>query len=120
MYYINSAETLDYLNKMYRDKVWTPNWKKISDEFGDSRTNEDLYNVGNKPDYEYYIRTWTNQNKDEDTEIIDAGTNASIDETQRAAPIVITEGNMMIAIPANATTKAPILLEEAVDYYANK
>ncbi len=121
LYYISEAEALDYLNKMYRDKVWAPNWKKLNDEFGDSRTNENLHDCGNTADYKYYVRTWTNQNVDEDSgeEIIDCGPNANIDLTQRSAPIIVTKGNMLIAIPANATTKAPILLEDAVDYYAN-
>ena len=121
MFYIAPNQTLDYMNNMYRDKVWRPNWAKIKAEFGDSKTNEDQYNVGNKPNYEYYLRTWANLNIDEDTEdVVDAGTNDNINTSQRSAEIMVSKGNMLIAIPANASTKAPILLEEAVDYYANK
>ncbi len=121
MFYIAPDQTLDYLNKMYRDKKWAPNWKKMNDEFGSSMTGEQTYTCGNAADYKYYLRTWSNVNIDPDNDqVIDCGTNENIDLSQRSAPIEVSKGNMMISIPADATTKAPILLEDAVDYYANK
>lgn len=41
------------------------------------------------------------------------------DTSNRDAAIVMNSSNLVIAIPSDALTKAPILLEEAVDYYNN-
>ncbi len=115
--YLDETQALDYINGMYRDKVMKFDYARLSDELGlepgANPTNEQLAVYGNNMDY--YYRSW-------DTEIdteakIDAGLNSDINTENRAAAIVFTPSAFHIAIPANATTNAPILLEPAVDYY---
>ncbi len=115
LYYLDGATALDYLNKMYRDRVYKLNYSRIAEELGESYTNVDLFNVGNKR--EYYVTNWYTRVSDDNLE--DIGTGDDIDTSNRAAAIIMNDASMYIAIPSDATTKAPILLEPAVDYYAN-
>ncbi len=116
LYYLSSPVALDYLNNMYRDMVWVLDWKRVNAEFGESITNAQKNEVGNNPDY--YLRNWNTPKVNED--LVDCGSTANPDLSNRAAPIIMNDASMYIAIPADASTKAPILLEPAVDYYENK
>ena len=113
MAYLDEQKALDYLNGMYRDKQYKLNYKKINDELGGTHTNEDIFNYGNNPDY--YVRGWLSEIDGELFE--DAGPNTSIDTSNRSGIITFTSTSLYIDLPADATTNAPILLEEPVDYY---
>ena len=113
MYYLNGQTALDYLNNMYRDMVWVLNWDKLNDTYGESVTNEQLFEAGNNPDF--YLRNWNSPLTEKDR--VDCGPTSSPDLSNRGVPVTMTDASMYIAIPADASTKAPILLEPAVDYY---
>ncbi len=114
MAYLDEGTALEYLNTMYRDKMYKLDYVKIDAEIGGTHTNVDIANYGNKLDY--YIRCWSSEINAED--MTDAGPNDNINTENRGAPIVFNKSNLYIAIPADATTNAPLLLEEPVDYYA--
>ncbi len=114
--YIDETTALDYLNSMYRDKQFKLNYNKISEEVGGTWDNEDIFNYGNNPDY--YVRGWLSEIVSEgDEAYVDAGTNDNINTVNRSGVITFTSSSLYVAIPADATTNAPILLEEPVDYY---
>lgn len=113
--YLSAQAALDYINTMYRDKIWVFNWEKYNKDYPDA-TEANQYEAMNKPGREYYTRQWYTR---VDQEVYtDVGTGSNIDTSNRAAAIVLTERNLEIALPADVVTKAPILNGEAVDYYA--
>ncbi len=113
--YLSAQAALDYINTMYRDKIWVFNWEKYNKDYPDA-TEANQYEAMNKPGREYYTRQWYTRI---DQEVYtDVGTGSNIDTSNRAAAIVLTERNLEIALPADVVTKAPILNGEAVDYYA--
>lgn len=115
---LSEQTALDYLNGMYRDMVWTPDWKRIGEEFGSSLTDEQTYQV--RSDMNYYVRQWYTPRTDDYTDVLGSGSLArgdAPDVSNRDAAIVMNAGNLVIAIPSDALTKAPCLLEDAVDYY---
>lgn len=116
MYYIDPTAALRYLNDMYRDKVWVFDWTTFGEQYGTSYTEEQMYEARN--DMSYYHRNWYTTVDNENFE--DVGPNPTPNTDNRAAAIVMQPSNMVIALPSEVTTKAPILLEPAVDYYANK
>ncbi len=116
MYYIDQTAALRYLNDMYRDKVWVFDWTTFGEQYGTSYTEEQMYEARN--DMSYYHRNWYTTVDNENFE--DVGPNPTPNTDNRAAAIVMQPSNMVIALPSEVTTKAPILLEPAVDYYANK
>lgn len=116
MAYIDESAALDYINGMYRDKMWKMDYSRMVDELGgDSWTNEDLYKYGN--DLDYYVRCWSSEIDPED--MTDAGTNDNINTSNRSGAIVMNSSSLYVAIPSEATTNAPLLLEPAVDFYAD-
>lgn len=113
--YLSKQAALDYINGMYRDKVWVFNWEKFGQDYPDA-TDANRYEAMNKSGHEYYSRQWYTR---VDSEVYtDVGTGSNVDTSNRAAAIVLTERNLTIALPADVVTKAPILNEPAVDYYA--
>ncbi len=111
--YLNEDTALDYLNGMYRDKQWRLNYEKLNEVTGNAYTNEDIFIYGNNQDY--YTRGWLSEI--DATDWTDAGTNDNIDTSNRSGAIVFNRSSFYIDIPSDATTNAPILLEDAVDYY---
>lgn len=113
LYYLDVNVALDYINKMYRDKVYVFNWEKYALEYPDA-TDANQYDAMNKR--EYYVRQWYTR---VDQEVYtDVGVGEDVDTSNRAAAIVLSEKNFTVAIPADVMTKAPILNSPAVDYYA--
>lgn len=115
---LDADAAVAYLNGMYRDIVWTPDWTRIGQEFGTSLTDEQTYRV--RSDMSYYTRNWNTRKADNYTDVLGEGSLAAgdlPDETNRAAAIVMNRNNLVIAVPSDALTKAPLLLEPAVDYY---
>ena len=116
---LGQQAALDYLNGMYRDLVWIPDWKRIGEEFGTSITDEQTYQA--RTDMNYYVRRWATVKTDDDyTDVLGSGSLAkgdTPDTSNRDAAIVMNSGNLTISIPSDALTKAPLLLESAVDYY---
>lgn len=113
LYYLDVNVALDYMNKMYRDKVYVFNWEKYALEYPDA-TDANQYDAMNKR--EYYVRQWYTR---VDQEVYtDVGVGEDVDTSNRAAAIVLSEKNFTVAIPADVMTKAPILNSPAVDYYA--
>lgn len=115
---LDAQAAVRYLNGMYRDMVWTPDWKRIGEEFGSSLTDEQSYQV--RSNLNYYVRQWYTPRTDDYTDVLGEGSLAEgdvPDTSNRDAAITMNTGNLVIAIPSDALTKAPILLEEAVDYY---
>lgn len=113
LYYLDVNVALDYMNKMYRDKIYLFNWQKYGEDYPDA-TDENQYDAMNKR--EYYVRQWYTR---VDQEVYtDVGTGDNVDTSNRAAAIVLSEKNLSVAIPADVVTKAPILNDAAQDYYA--
>lgn len=113
LYYLDVNVALDYMNKMYRDKVYVFNWEKYALDYPDA-TDANQYDAMNKR--EYYVRQWYTR---VDQEVYtDVGVGEDVDTSNRAAAIVLSEKNFTVAIPADVMTKAPILNSPAVDYYA--
>ncbi len=113
LYYLDVNVALDYMNKMYRDKVYVFNWEKYALDYPDA-TDANQYDAMNKR--EYYVRQWYTR---VDQEVYtDVGAGEDVDTSNRAAAIVLSEKNFTVAIPADVMTKAPILNSPAVDYYA--
>lgn len=113
LYYLDADVALDYMNKMYRDKIYLFNWQKYGEDYPDA-TDENQYDAMNKR--EYYVRQWYTR---VDQEVYtDVGTGDNVDTSNRAAAIVLSEKNLSVAIPADVVTKAPILNDAAQDYYA--
>lgn len=113
LYYLDVNVALDYMNKMYRDKVYVFNWEKYALDYPDA-TDANQYDAMNKR--EYYVRQWYTR---VDQEVYtDVGGGEDVDTSNRAAAIVLSEKNFTVAIPADVMTKAPILNSPAVDYYA--
>ena len=113
LYYLDVNTALEYLNNMYRDKIYLFNWQKYGEDYPDN-TEENLYEAQNNNDY--FIRTWYTRVDTEDYTDVGAGSN--VDTSNRAAAIVLSEKNLTVAIPADVAKKAPILNSAAVDYYA--
>lgn len=113
LYYLDVNVALDYMNKMYRDKIYQFNWQKYGEDYPDA-TDENQYDAMNKR--EYYVRQWYTRVDQED--YTDVGTGDNVDTSNRAAAIVLSEKNLSVAIPADVVTKAPILNDAAQDYYA--
>ncbi len=113
LYYLDVNVALDYLNKMYRDKIYLFNWQRYGEDYPDA-TDENQYDAMNKR--EYYVRQWYTR---VDQEVYtDVGTGDNVDTSNRAAAIVLSKKNLSVAIPADVVTKAPILNDAAQDYYA--
>lgn len=115
---LSQQSALDYLNGMYRDMVWTPNWTRIGEEYGASLTDEQSYKT--RSNLDYYVRQWYTPRADDYTDVLGTGSLAAgdaPDTSNRDAAIVMNGGNLVVAIPADALTKTPLLLEAAVDYY---
>lgn len=117
---LDKNTALDYLNGMYRDMVWSLDWKRVGEEFGSSITDADTYAV--RSDRNYYVRSW-NTKKDSENydDVMGEGTLAAgdtPDTSNRDAAIIMNANNLEIAVPSDALTKAPLLLEAAIDYYA--
>ncbi len=115
---LSEQAAVDYLNSMYRDMVWIPNWTRIGEEFGESITDEQTYTC--RSDNSYYVRTWNTRVEEVYEDVLGEGTlaeGAVPDTSNRAAAIVMNASNLVIAVPSDALTKAPCLLEAAVDYY---
>lgn len=115
---LSRQDALDYLNGMYRDMVWTPDWTRIGEEFGTSLTDEQTYQT--RSDLNYYVRQWYTARTDDYTDVLGSGSLAkgdTPDTSNRDAAIVMNSSNLTISIPSDALTKAPLLLESAVDYY---
>lgn len=113
LYYLDADVALDYMNKMYRDKIYLFNWQRYGEDYPDA-TDENQYDAMNKR--EYYVRQWYTR---VDQEVYtDVGTGDNVDTSNRAAAIVLSEKNLSVAIPADVVTKAPILNDAAQDYYA--
>lgn len=111
--YIDEQAAVDYLNNMYRDKIYLFNWQKYGEDYPDA-TDENQYEAMNKS--EYFVRQWYTRVDAEDYTDVGAGENVNTEN--RAAPIVVQAHNLKVALPADVVTKAPILNGEAVDYYA--
>lgn len=117
---LDMQAALDYLNGMYRDLIWVSDWTRINEEFGSSITDEQTYQV--RSDLNYYVRQWYTRKADVYVDVLGDGSLADgdiPDTSNRDAAITMSGSNLVIAIPSDALTKAPILLEEAVDYYNN-
>ncbi|MDE5621477.1 MAG: RagB/SusD family nutrient uptake outer membrane protein, partial [Alistipes sp.] len=115
---LDAQAAVDYLNGMYRDMVWTPDWKRIGEEFGASLSDEQTYQT--RGNMSYYVRQWYTPLADDYTDVLGNGSLARgdvPDTPNRNAAIVMNRSNLVIAIPSDALTKAPLLLEPAVDYY---
>lgn len=115
---LDAQAAVDYLNGMYRDMVWTPDWKRIGEEFGASLSDEQTYQT--RGNMSYYVRQWYTPLTDDYTDVLGNGSLARgdvPDTSNRNAAIVMNRSNLVIAIPSDALTKAPLLLEPAVDYY---
>lgn len=115
---LDAQAAVSYLNGMYRDMVWTADWTRIGEEFGSSLTDEQSYQV--RSNLNYYVRQWYTPKTDNYTDVLGEGSLAEgdvPDTSNRDAAITMNTGNLVIAIPSDALTKAPILLEDAVDYY---
>ena len=98
-YYRDKTAALTYLNDMQRDQVYRFDYNKYN---VDGMSTADKYVLENNKDA--YIIGWeTTANGEWDGE--------------RVNNIVFSDGSMYISLPAEVTTKAPILLEPAVDYY---
>ena len=117
---LDMQAALDYLNGMYRDLIWVSDWTRINEEFGSSITDEQTYQA--RSDLNYYVRQWYTRKADVYVDVLGDGSLADgdiPDTSNRDAAITMSGSNLVIAIPSDALTKAPILLEEAVDYYNN-
>lgn len=115
---LSQQAALDYLNGMYRDMIWTPDWTRIGEEFGTSLTDEQTYE--SRSNLAYYVRQWYTRKEDNYTDVLGSGSlaeNDVPDTSNRDAAIVMNANNLVISIPSDALTKAPLLLENAVDYY---
>lgn len=100
-YYQNNTGAIDYLNDMKRDQVYRFDFNNL--DYNDLPTSE-KYILEN--DFNSYIIGWeTTDNGEYDG--------------NRVNNIVFTSQSMYVELPAEVTTKAPILLENAVDYYRN-
>jgi hypothetical protein len=99
-YYRDSSSALSYLNNMQRDKTYSFDWETY--DTADLPT-VDIYELENNKDC--YVTSW---------ETTDDGTWNG----ERVNNIVFDASSMSIDLPAEVTTKAPILLEDAVDYYS--
>lgn len=118
---LSEQAAVDYLNSMYRDMVYIPDWTRIGEEFGESITDEQTYNARSNMDY--YVRTWNTRVEEVYEDVLGDGTLAegdTPDTSNRAAAIVMNSSNLVIAIPSDALTKAPCLLEPPVDYYGGE
>jgi hypothetical protein len=106
-YYRDHEAALSYLNNMKRDRVYSFDWDNI--ETG-SRTGEELRNTTNGlyNDRKNYVQSWETRVNPNIT---------TPDESNRVNNIVFTAASMTMALPSEVTTQAPVLLEDAVDYY---
>lgn len=98
-FYRNKTAALTYLNDMKRDQVYRFDFDKFDMS---SLPTAELYEIENKKDS--YILGWE----------------TTVDgqyDGERVNNIVFTDASMYLSLPAEVTTKAPVLLEEAVDYY---
>lgn len=115
---LNQTVAIDYLNGMYRDLIYVPNWTLISETYGGSLTDAQTYEA--RTNMKNYVRTWNTRVEEVYEDALGDGTLAEgtvPDTSNRAAAIVMNANNLVIAIPSDALTKAPLLLEAAVDYY---
>lgn len=98
-YYRDAESAISYLNDMERDKVYRYDYNNYPTNDIPTST---LYEYENdKSRYVYAWQTTSDGNWD----------------GERVNNIVFTDASMYLSLPAEATTKAPILLEPAVDYY---
>ncbi len=98
-YYRDENAALAYLNGMERDKVYRFDYNTYNIE---EMSIEDRYEAENSRDS--YVFGWeTTDNGEWDG--------------NRVNSISFTDASMYLSLPAEVTSKAPILLEPAVDYY---
>jgi len=106
-YYRDSEAALGYLNEMKRDRIYSFDWDHIDTG---SKTGEELRNTTNGlfNDRDNYVQSWQTR-VDPDKTIPD--------ESNRVNNIVFTSASMTMSLPSEVTTQAPVLLEDAVEYY---
>lgn len=98
-YYRDKTAALTYLNDMKRDQVY--------------RFDYNTYDTSNLPTADLYVL----ENK-KSTYVIGWETTVNGEwDGDRLNSIVFSDASMYLALPAEVTTKAPVLLENAVDYY---
>ena len=100
-YYRDAEAAYAYLNDMKRDQIYRMDF---STGYNDMSTADKYVFENNKANYKLSWQTLSDVN----------------DYDSRVNNIVFNKSSMYIPIPAAVTTKAPILNEAAVDYYANK
>lgn len=98
-YYRDKSAAITYLNDMERDKLY--------------RFDYNTYNVSNLPTADLYV---LENKKSSYITGWETTTNGEWNGP-RLNSIVFSDASMYLALPAEVTTKAPILLEDAVDYY---
>lgn len=102
-FYMDPDGAIDYLNDMERDRIYRIDY---SAGYSDMSTAE-KYEF--EKDKKNYILSW---------HTIENPENPDPDGNDRVETILFTTESMYLAIPTEVTTKSPILLQPAVDYYA--
>lgn len=102
-YYRDPQGAIDYLTNMERDRIYRIDY---SAGYSDMSTAEKYEFENNKKNY---ILSW---------HTIENPENPDPDGNDRVDIILFTKESMTLAIPTEVTTKAPILLKPAIDYYA--
>ncbi|MFV0290754.1 MAG: RagB/SusD family nutrient uptake outer membrane protein [Mangrovibacterium sp.] len=103
-YYHDETAALAYLNGMKRDRIYSWNWDWDTEHL--NAPTEERYEAEQLR--KNYAPTWETKVDPDDW------------KSDRVETIIFNNASMYLAIPAEETTKAPTLLEPAVDYYADK
>lgn len=101
LYYRDASAAYTYLNSMNRDQIYRLDF---TTGYNEMSTADKYVFENNKQNYKLSWQTLSDVN----------------DYDSRVNNIVFNQTSMYIPLPAAVTTKAPILNEPAVDYYASK